>query len=106
MIKSYLSREGGEMMEDTGGEGKNSSVCVLTENSLIVDQIEVDHGHRCPDTQQGQHDEPGEEAAAGTGVSLLPVLIGRLGFSSICNTALAHGVRDGLEQQSNLQELL
>ena len=58
---------------------------VLTKDALIVDQVEVDHGYRCPHTEQGQHNEPGEEAAAGPRVALLPVLIGRLGFSSICN---------------------
>lgn len=58
---------------------------VLTEDSLIVDQVEVDHSYGRPDTQQGQHDEPGEEAAAaGPGVCLLPILIGRLSFSTIC----------------------
>lgn len=40
---------------------------VLTEDSLIVDQVEVDHGYGRPDTQQGQDDEPGEEAAAAAG---------------------------------------
>lgn len=42
---------------------------VLTKDSLIVNQVEVDHGYGRPDTQQGQDDEPGEEAAAaGPGV--------------------------------------
>lgn len=60
---------------------------VLTKDSLIVNQVEVDHGYGRPDTQQGQDDEPGEEAAAaGPGVWLLPILIGCLGFSTICNT--------------------
>ena len=50
---------------------------VLTKDSLIVDQVEVDHSYRRPDTQQGQNNEPGEEAAAaGPRVRLLPVLIG------------------------------
>lgn len=67
---------------------------VLTKDSLIVDQVEVDHSYRCPDTQQGQDNEPGEEtAAAGTRVCLLPILIGWLGFSTICNQKTSYDVR-------------
>lgn len=55
---------------------------VPTKNSLIVNQVKVDHSYRRPDAQQGQHYEPGEEAAA-TGVGLLPILVRRLAFSTI-----------------------
>lgn len=66
----------------------HTCVCVLqhvpTKNSLIVNQVKVDHSYRRPDTQQGQHDEPGEEAAAtGLRVGLLPILVRRLAFSTI-----------------------
>lgn len=51
---------------------------VLTKDSLIVNQVKVNNSYRCPDTQQGQNNEPGEEAgaAAGPRVCLLPILIG------------------------------
>lgn len=53
--------------------------CILTENSLIVHQVEVNHGYRCPDAQQGQDNEPGEEAAAaaaGPRGGLLSIFVG------------------------------
>lgn len=57
---------------------------VLTQDTLVVDQVEVNHGHRRPHAQQGEDDEPGEEAAAARArLRLLPVLIGRLGLSGI-----------------------
>lgn len=66
----------------------NNEPCIpLTNNSLIVNQVKVDHSYGCPDTQQGQDDEPGEDgAAAGARVRLLPVLITCVAFSTICNT--------------------
>lgn len=60
----------------------------LTHYSLVVDQVEVNHGDGRPHAQQGEDDEPGEEAAAaGAGVGLLPILIGRLRFGGICRKA-------------------
>lgn len=51
----------------------------LTEDTLIAEHIEVDDSYRGPDPQQGQNNEPREEAAAAAarpGVHLLPVLVG------------------------------
>lgn len=47
----------------------------LTQDSLVVHQVEVNHSNRGPDSQQGQDDEPGEEAA-GARVRLLAILAG------------------------------
>lgn len=56
----------------------------LTQDSLVVDQVEVNHGDGRPHAQQGEHDEPGEEAAAAWArLRLLPILIGRLGFGGV-----------------------
>lgn len=47
---------------------------IPTKNSLIIHQVKVDHGNRSPDPQQGQHDEPSEETAAGPRFRPLPIL--------------------------------
>lgn len=72
---------------------------VPTKNSLIVDQVKVDHSYRRPDAQQGQHDEPGEEAAA-AGVGLLPVLVRRLAFSIWKDTHVMSGSAVALTSQT------
>lgn len=52
----------------------------LTEDTLIAEHVEVNDSYRCPDPQQGQNNEPREEATAaataGPRVCLLPILVG------------------------------
>ena len=52
----------------------------LTDDALVVDQVEVDDGHRGPDAQEGKNHEPGEEGASSCYLRLLAILTGQLGF--------------------------